>query len=517
MALEAMQGYHLLTKGESDQEQRKAMPSLVYLCAQKVVSDQASLRMMLDSIPCNLYGPLFTAAFLRRKTLILQDLVQRWPFSNLSFQKLLPGNLTQFHLLSNRMSMEAIIRGVVAYLSDSLSRENQERRQRLRILDIMNACSFNLNGDRSLTVCSHMLTLAKACIDLDKRCRDEAMQARKRSDFTLAPQTSLNTVYVEVWINSFKYRKMYPILKEALQASVHGPLRLCFRDLHFYMQPVCKTVELLELLNPAGVRMIELYKITLGELNIILPTMVKFSSLRSLKLPLCLNSSQRLTCNTEDAMKKFATLIGQLRSLKELNLEFSFLSGCLQQLLGGIQEPLENLELGQCELLPVDLYYLSESPHISTLKKLDLKDHNLSKHLLPPFLQLLVAISSSLRFLDISMCQISDHTLTVLVPALSRCSHLGCLALAMNPLSTQGLRSLSQNCVHLQELQLVVYSCPQDCYFVGPQSVFYINMEKLRGFLAELNEILVRAERTDIVWARNMSVLQNPVYMNLWR
>lgn len=180
---------------------------------------------------------------------------------------------------------------------------------------------------------------------------------------------------------------------------------------------------------------------------------------------------------------------------------------CTPFLFRGIQEPLENLELGHCVLLPEDLYYLSESPHISMLKKLNLKDHNLSEHLLPPFLQLLVAISSSLRFLDISMCQISDHTLSVLVPALSRCSHLRCLVIAINPLSTQELRSLSQNCVHLQELQLVVNSWPHGCYFGGP----------LSDFLAELKEILVRAERTDIVWTSNMSVLQNPVYKNLWR
>ncbi|XP_040208397.1 leucine-rich repeat-containing protein 14-like [Rana temporaria] len=496
-------------------EQGKAVPSLVCLCAQKLVNDQASLRMMLDSIPCDLYRPLFSAAFLGRKTLILQDLVQQWPFSNLSFQKLLPGNLGQFHHLSNSVCVKAVIRGVVAYLSDALSRESQERRQRLRILDITDdPCSFDLNEDhRSLR--SHLMTLAKACIDLSKRCRDEAMQARKRSDFKLAPQSSLNTVYVDVWIDIFNYSTYYPILKEALQASVHGPLRLRCRNLHNCMMPLCKTGELLDLLNPAGVRRIELYNIiTLDELNIILPNMVKFCSLRSVKLTFCINSIQRLK---HDTMKKFATLIGQLSSLKELNLGYSFLSGCLQQLLGGIQEPLESLELGYCNLLPVDLYYLSESHHISSLKKLDLRRHNLSEHLLPAFLQLLAAISSSLRYLDISMCQLSDHNLSVLVPTLCYCSHLRCLVLAMNPLSTRALRSLSQNCAHLQELQLVVYSCPRDCYICGPFSVHYIDKEKLRGFVAELNEILVRAERTDIVWARNMSVLHNPVYLNLWR
>lgn len=208
--------------------------------------------------------------------------------------------------------------------------------QRLRILDITDdPCSFDLNEDqRSLR--SHLMTLAKACIHLSKRCRDdEAMQARKRSDFRLAPQSSLNTVYVDVWIDIVNYSTNYPILKEALQASVHGPLRLRCRNLHNCKMPLCKTGELLELLNPAGVRRIELHNIiTLDELNIILPNMVKFCSLRSLKLTFCINSIQRLKHNTEDTMKKFTTLIGQLRSLKELNLGYSFLSGCLQQLLG---------------------------------------------------------------------------------------------------------------------------------------------------------------------------------------
>ncbi|CAI9532965.1 unnamed protein product [Staurois parvus] len=365
------------------------------------------------------------------------------------------------------------------------------------------AHGFNLN-ELHHSLCSHIMTPAKTCIDLSKRCCDEATQARLRkqevSNSTLAPITSLSSVYVEVRIDLFVYSTMYPILKEVLHKSMHGPLHLHCRNLHVCMLPLCNTVELLELLNATGVRMIELYSKTLDELNTILPVMVKFRSLRSLKLLCCFDSIQRPTPGTEDAMKKFTTIIRQLRSLKELNLRSSSLAGCLQQLLGGIQEPLESLELGHCDLLPVDLYYLSKSLHISTLKKLDLRGHNLSAHLLLPFLQLLAAISSSLLYLDIRLCWLSDHTLSVLVPALCRCSHLRCLVLSMNPLSFQALKSLFQNCLQLQDLQLVVYSYPQDCYVNG--TFFFIDTEKRNRLLAELQEILAKAGGGQTLYGR---------------
>nr|DBA23915.1 TPA: hypothetical protein GDO54_011628 [Pyxicephalus adspersus] len=482
------------------------MLSLVCLCAQKVVSDHASLRRALDSIPRELYPQLFTAAFRDRKTLVLQDLVQRWPFSVLSFQELLQGDPGQLHPNPSRVSTQSVILGVMDYLGDAKSRE---RGCRLRLLDMTGAQDTVLEqGPDAMSLWSRTVTLAKACIDLSKRCRDEATQAAKRrrghGDSPLAPSTPID--FVEVKTDLFVNSTSYSVLREALQASTHGPLRLRCRDLRAEELSLRSTVGLLELLNPAGVRQIDLRFNNLGldGLNAILPAMVKFGTLRSLKLPYSNIDVRRLTPDMEDAMGKFAALIGRLRSLKELNLGSSRLSGRLRQLLGSIEEPLECLELAFCFLLPADLYYLSRSPHISNLKKLDLSGNNLSELLLPPFQQLLSTVSSSLLYLDIMECKLSDSALSSVLPTLCCCTRLRYLGLFWNPLSSQGLRTLVQNCVRLRELQLVVYPYPTDCYGDDPdRGTPYsplldnaIDQEKLTQFSAELQEMLVWAERT---------------------
>ncbi|KAM5157335.1 leucine-rich repeat-containing protein 14 [Mantella aurantiaca] len=508
------------------------MLSLVYACAQKVVGDHASLRQALDAIPRELYPPLFTAAFLGWKTLVLQDLVQRWPFPVLSFQELLRVNPSQIQPNPCRASVQTVILGVMAYLDDSLSQESgagHDRGHRLRLLDMTVAHDSALDqGPEAMSLWSRTVTLAKACIDLSKRHRDEATRATKRrrghdnSDSAPAP---LGPAYVEVRVDLFVNSTSYSVLREALQASARGPLRLRCRDLRAEELSLRSTVGLLELLEPAGVRQIDLRFNNLGleGLNAILPGMVKFGSLRSLKLPYSNVDVRRLSPDMEDAMRKFAALVGQLRSLKELNLGSSRLSGRLRQLLGGVGDRLESLELAFCSLLPADLYYLSQSPRGSALKKVDLSGNNLSELLLLPFLQLLAAASPSLLHLDAMQCKLGDSALPALVPALRRCSRLRYLGLFCNPLSSGGLRTLFQGCLGLPELRLVVYPYPADCYGdepdwaepYGPLPDVPANQEGLTRFAAELREGLAGAGRADVVWTTDVCLHRNLDYLEL--
>ncbi|XP_077349617.1 leucine-rich repeat-containing protein 14 isoform X2 [Lithobates pipiens] len=509
------------------------MLSLVYMCAQKVVSDHGSLRRALCSIPRELYPPLFTAAFLGGKTLVLQDLVQRWPFPTLRFQELLRVPPDQIHLHFTWESTQTVILGIVAYLGNAMSRDNwgsKERGQRLRLLDMTGTHnSFLEQSPGTKSTLSRTVTLAKACIELSRRRRSEATQAAKRrrghENSALVPSNPLDSVYVEVRVDLFVNSTSYSVLREALQASVHGPMRLRCRDLRAKELSLRRTVALLELLEPAGVRQIDLSFNNLGleGLNALLPAMAKFSSLRSLKLPYSNVDVRRLTPDMEDSMRKFAALVGQLRSLKELNLGSSRLSGRLRQVLGGIQEPLESLELAFCFLLPPDLYYLTQSLHAPALKKVDLSGTNLSELLLPPLQQLLAAVSSSLLHLDVMECRLTDSALSALAPALCRCSRLRYLGLFSNPLSSQGLRTLLQNCLGLRELRLVVYPYPVDCCgegldwgdFYGAPTDGFIDQQKLARFSAELQETLARVERTDVVWTTDLCLHRNLDYLNL--
>ncbi|CAI9577388.1 unnamed protein product [Staurois parvus] len=438
------------------------------------------------------------------------------------------------HLHFSRQSMQTVILGIVASLGDAMSqhyRMSRERGHRLRLLDMTGARTAILEqGPDAMSALSRTVTLAKACIELSKRRRSEATQAAKRrrgdgNSAPVPPPPPDSACVVEVRVDLYVNSTSFSVLREALQASVHGPLRLRCRDLRAKELSLRRTVALLELLEPAGVRQIDLSFNNLGleGLNAVLPAMARFHALRSLQLPYSNVDLRRPTPDMEDATRRFAALLAQLKSLQELNLGSSRLSGWLQRVLGCLQEPLESLELAFCFLLPADFYYLSRSLHSSALKKVDLSGTRLSELLLPPFQQLLAAVSSSLLHLDVMECHLTDSALSALAPALCRCSRLRYLGLFSNPLSSGGLRTLLQDFLGLRELRLVVYPYPVDCCgegldwsdLYGEPADRLIDQEKLARFSAELQERLARAERTDVVWTTDMCHHRNLDYLNL--
>ncbi|KAM4689192.1 leucine-rich repeat-containing protein 14 [Discoglossus pictus] len=484
------------------------MLSLVFLCAQKVISDHASITWSLKYIPKELYPVLFKACVLHKKVLLLQQLTETWPFPVLCFRKLLLSDKHCSQALlkekPNRMCVQAVIMGIKTYLAHVLFKEGSK--QQLRILDMTGMHEDGLEHDPfTMSLWSRTVSLAKACIDIAKVYSKDEVQ-RMRYKEAHAPYGS---VYVEVWVDLFVNSTSFAVLREALSVSTQCPLRLMCRDLRAEELSLRSTLDLLEFLSPAGVRQIDLRFNNLGlsGLNVLLPHMTKFTILQSLKLPYSNIDVRRLSPTMEEGLQNFACQLGQLCALKELNLGSSRLSGRLRQLLGGLQKPLESLELAFCYLLPVDLYYLSQSVHISCLKKVDLSGHNLSQGLLQPFQQLLTEISDCLLHLDIMECKLTDTHLSSLLPSLCRCSHLRYLGLFGNPISSQGLRTLLQNCLLLlPELQLVVYPFPVDCYSDNswPTLDNYFDQEKLEQIGTEVQQMLIIAGRTDVVWTTDV-------------
>ncbi|XP_053323514.1 leucine-rich repeat-containing protein 14 [Spea bombifrons] len=501
------------------------MLSLAFLCARKVVSDHASTRRALDFIPEELYPELFKAAFLDKKTLVVQDLVQRWPFSVLSFQKLLHGDRgpAQPRGQPSKQCVQTVILGVTAYLSHALTKEDgggPARKGHLRLLDMTGILDDGLERDPdTMSVWSRTVTLAKACIDVSKRCSEDGIRLTKRrrgsdkDDSAGTPAAFNPSVHVDVRVDLFVNSTSYSVLREALLVSSQSPLRLQCRDLWAEELSLRSTAELLELLNPSGVRLIDLRFNNLGlvGLNILLPRMAKFVGLKSLKLPYSNVDVRRLSPAMEEGLQRFASHLGQLCALKELNLGSSRLSGRLRQLLSCLQKPLESLELAFCSLLPVDLCFLSQSFHVCSMKKLDLSGNNLSEILLQPFRQLLVEVSHCLIHLDVIECKLTDAHLAVIAPALCRCSRLRYLGLFCNPISSKGLKTLLQDLLPLPDLRQVVYPFPVDCcsdFVPWPSSSPALDVSfeqtKLAQVATELQQMLVSAQRTDVIWTTDM-------------
>ncbi|NXC92097.1 LRC14 protein, partial [Cercotrichas coryphoeus] len=79
---------------------------------------------------------------------------------------------------------------------------------------------------------------------------------------------------------------------------------------------------------------------------------------RSLKVQCNDVDVQHLTPESAVTIRDVARQLGMLPGLRELNLEYSRISGNLRQILRDLQAPLESLELAYCSLLPTDLAFL---------------------------------------------------------------------------------------------------------------------------------------------------------------
>ncbi|KAJ7316645.1 hypothetical protein JRQ81_002807 [Phrynocephalus forsythii] len=498
------------------------MHSLVFLCAQKVVSHSALLKDALSFIPKELYPVLFKAAFLDKRKESLKQLVETWPFPVLSFQRLLRKcQHCEYALIQekpNKLCIQAVIEGVVTYLIKMLEtrRPSKRKKQWLKVLD-MTGLQDEGQGPESMSLWSRTVTLARACLEVSKQQNKHKRRRSKRrkSPYSkpAAPLTS-PPASVDVWVDLFVNSSSYGVLKEALQVNGSNALRLRCRDFCAEELSIASTVGLLEFLDPVGVRQLDLRFKNLGlsGLRVVLMYLAKFTNLASLKLPYSNIDVRRLTVGMEGSLQYFTTQLSRLPRLKELNLGSSRLSGKLRQLLGELQNPLESLELAFCYLLPCDFAYLSQSLHVPALKKLDLRGNNLSNTLLQPFLNLLSEATSTLLHLDIMECCLLDLQLNALLPVLSRLSRLRYLGVFGNPISTTGLKNLLHCTLPLLDLRLVIYPYPVDCYaddLPWPPTASHllnglVDEEKFSRVRNELQQMLLSANRADAVWTTNL-------------
>ncbi|NXT93727.1 LRC14 protein, partial [Anhinga rufa] len=390
------------------------------------------------------------------------------------------------------------------------------RRCRLRVLDMTGLQDDDTDrGPEAMSLWSGTVALAKACIEISKHQSECLKSASKRhkgpSGASPPPAPPPQPPGVEIHADLFVNGTSFGVLRDALRAA--GPLRLKCRDFHAEELSVASTVSLLESLEAAGVRRVDLRFNNLGLAGLcaVLPHLARFTDLLSLKLPYSNVDVRRLAVGMDAGLRCFAAQLGRLPRLKELNLDSSRLSGKLRQILGDLQAPLESLELAFCSLLPGDFAFLSQSFHAPALRKLDLSGHDFSENLFQPLQRLLEETSASLLHLDLMECRLTDARLEALLPALCRCSRLRCLGLFGNPLSTPALKGLLRETVLLPDLRFVVYPYPVDCYNrepPRPPSAWLfedaVDKERFAAVSAELRRMLASSGRADAVWTASL-------------
>ena len=155
-----------------------------------------------------------------------------------------------------------------------------------------------------------------------------------------------------------------------------------------------------------------------------------------------------------------------------------------------LKKPLKKFCLSNCELTQSDLDYLPYCLNIFELEKLHLNDIYLHDLFLAPVVFLLERVRDTLQTLDLESCCLEDSHFSVLMPALSQCSHLRVVDFYDNNVSLPILKQILHHTAQLCKLTFERYPAPLECYDENGVILSY----RFKNFCPELLAIL-RAKR----------------------
>ncbi|KAF4805410.1 leucine-rich repeat-containing protein 14 [Turdus rufiventris] len=235
---------------------------------------------------------------------------------------------------------EAVIQGVVAQLRRELEEPSSDSSKcRLRVLDMTGLLdSMSSHTPAWLNFWSRTKGLAKACVEVSKHQQEfqrrRSKRHKSRSGATTAA-TSPRPPGVDVHTDLVVDKMSYGIVHDALQTGAAGPLRLKCREFHPKYISAFQIVTLLDFLDPSCLRRVKLHVTSLGlaELSVILPHLLRFPELRSLKLWNITIHLQGPTPESASGIRDVARQLGMLPCLRDLNLGSARLPGNLHQIL----------------------------------------------------------------------------------------------------------------------------------------------------------------------------------------
>ncbi|KQK85406.1 leucine-rich repeat-containing protein 14 [Amazona aestiva] len=189
-------------------------------------------------------------------------------------------------------------------------------------------------GPDGMSLWSGTVALAKACLEVAKHQTELQKRSSKRRKGPSGSSSVSQPIGVEIRADLFVNSTSYSVLRDALQAT-GSPMRLRCRDFHAEELSVAGIVALLEGLEPAGVRRVDLRFNNLGLAGLcaVVPQLSRFPDLLSLKLPYSNVDVRRHAAGADAGFRRLSTHLGKLQALRELNLGSSRLSGKLRQLL----------------------------------------------------------------------------------------------------------------------------------------------------------------------------------------
>ncbi|XP_036032135.1 leucine-rich repeat-containing protein 14-like [Onychomys torridus] len=449
--------------------------TLLDLAIQSLLRNESAAIQALQDIPRVIFVPLFIAAFKGGHKNILSEMVKVWPFHCLHI-----GSLTV------QKPQHELLKAMIENLPVRPSKNSASRIPKLRILDLRqdNYCKTTCHDVRiKEPFCFHSCSFSDSSIlkiEGQHHFVNPESMVRFPRPVELLVDLSLDGSSVE--------KEFLVLLTSKIRESI-GSLHICCRDLQVDKLGDSKcTLSILDL-NCVGQLSIDR-----GSLSDITNVLSQMDHLESLSL-----SKVTFRSLSGKVFKNFLGHLRRMNHLKKVSLSSFCLTGHLDRVLRVLPPGLHFLYLSFCDLSYRDFRFMAQSSQVSRLKLLNLSNNSMYWDDFEPFQTLLGNLSGTLRHLEINHCLINDTAISVLIPALIRCTHLRVLCFASNPITMPMLVTIMNNLTPLKKLKYVIYPVPVHCYEVWPIQGS-IDQRKLALVQLQLKVMLEFAERADMTW-----------------
>ncbi|XP_060234737.1 PRAME family member 12-like isoform X1 [Meriones unguiculatus] len=417
-------------------------PTLLKLAMQALLRDETLDMSALDKLPMVFFPALFKEALTGRHTTTVKAMVAAWPFPCLPVGALMK--------TPDLETFQAVLAGVDTWLQ----RKFHPRRGKLQVLDLRKK--------------HHEFWSIWAGAE-DGGCSAETTD--EQQVVKVLPRYALRRRLKVVADLCFRLRadeEQRCFLQWAHQRK--GSIQFCCPEMTIWAQPIHIMKEILNVFHPEHIRVFELnthWNVFL--LAAFAPCLGEMRNLHKLLLAPISTSvfkiSNRTTDREDKCINKFISQFSRFNCLQHLSLKsVYFLRDRINQVLRCLTTPLETLSITYCHISQADLNYFSECSKLSELKHLDMKGVPLKALDLMPLRVLLENVADTLLSLDLKACRMKDSHLTVLIPALSKCSQLCKVNFYCNEFSMPILRDLLQHTANLSKMKVEKYPAPIECY-----------------------------------------------------
>ncbi|XP_006232232.1 melanoma antigen preferentially expressed in tumors-like [Rattus norvegicus] len=450
--------------------------TLLDLAIQCLLSNEHLAIQALEEIPRELFVPLFTAAFTGKHKNTLTSMVKIWPFTCL-----------HIGALSVQESQRELLKAMVESLQFLPAPNSASRCPKLRILDLRQdagcktTCPDIINKS---TICFHSCAYSEHSI-FKMELQENPSSPESEAQPSKVPMELLVDLSLD---GTLRESDFFAFLLNKIKQSL-GSLHLCCRDLQ--INNLCECRNSLRHLDLKCVDHLAVDQASLSEVTTLLSHVIQLDRL----------SLSKITCRSLNGrtFRNFITQLRRMDHLKELNLSSFCLTDHLESVLRVLPASLDFLYLPFCGLSYSDFKFLSECPQANHLKLLNISNNPMYWEDCEPFYHLLQNISGTLQHLAINHCLLTDSTISVLIPALTRCSYLRVFSFSSNPITMPMLMRILELLAPLMALKYVIYPIPVHCYgrwhFQGS-----LDRQKLMEVQTQLKLMLQEVERSDMNW-----------------